>query len=135
VNEPRKPCDSRHQAAAGAFCADFERLKAERLAREAKTQSKLTTSVPSRAVRPNRPRPETKRPPEGGLLIAKDNTILVERYQYGRTDTDRLTSFSMAKSVLALLIGIAVKEGLFSCRPRSTLASPAPPSCLRYGTR
>jgi CubicO group peptidase (beta-lactamase class C family) len=46
-----------------------------------------------------------------GLLIAKDNTILVERYQYARTDTDRLTSFSMAKTIVALLIGIAVKEG------------------------
>ncbi len=51
------------------------------------------------------------RQPVTGLLIAKDNTILVERYQYGRTDTDRLTSFSMAKTVLSLLIGIAVKEG------------------------
>ena len=51
------------------------------------------------------------RHPVTGLLIAKDNTILVERYQYGRTDTDRLTSFSMAKSVVALLIGIALKEG------------------------
>ena len=40
------------------------------------------------------------RQPVTGLLIAKDNTILVERYQYGRTDTDRLTSFSMAKSVV-----------------------------------
>jgi CubicO group peptidase (beta-lactamase class C family) len=49
--------------------------------------------------------------PVTGFLIAKDNTILLERYQYGRTDTDRLTSFSMAKSVVALLIGIAVKEG------------------------
>ena len=51
------------------------------------------------------------RHPVTGLLIAKDDTILVERYQYGRTDTDRLTSFSMAKSVVALLIGIALKEG------------------------
>jgi CubicO group peptidase (beta-lactamase class C family) len=51
------------------------------------------------------------RQPVTGLLIAKDNTILVERYQYGRTDTDRLTSFSMAKSVVALLIGIALKDG------------------------
>lgn len=51
------------------------------------------------------------RQPVTGLLIAKDNKILVERYQYGRTDKDRLTSFSMAKTVIALLIGIAVKEG------------------------
>jgi CubicO group peptidase (beta-lactamase class C family) len=51
------------------------------------------------------------RHPVTGLLIAKDNSILVERYQYGRSDTDRLTSFSMAKSVVALLIGIALKEG------------------------
>jgi CubicO group peptidase (beta-lactamase class C family) len=51
------------------------------------------------------------RQPVTGLLIAKDDTILVERYQYGRTDRDRLMSFSMAKTVLSLLIGIAVKEG------------------------
>ncbi|MBR0830347.1 serine hydrolase [Bradyrhizobium manausense] len=50
------------------------------------------------------------RQPVTGLLIAKDDTILVERYQYGRTDTDRLTSFSMAKTVVGLLIGIALKE-------------------------
>jgi CubicO group peptidase (beta-lactamase class C family) len=51
------------------------------------------------------------RKPVTGLLIAKDNTILVERYQYARTDTDRLTSFSMAKTIVGLLIGIAIKEG------------------------
>ena len=51
------------------------------------------------------------RKPVTGLLIAKDNTILVERYQYARTDRDRLTSFSMAKTIVGLLIGIAVREG------------------------
>ena len=51
------------------------------------------------------------RNPVTGLLIAKDTTILLERYQYGRSDTDRLTSFSMAKSIVGLLIGIALKEG------------------------
>jgi CubicO group peptidase (beta-lactamase class C family) len=46
-----------------------------------------------------------------GFLIAQGNSILVERYQYGRTDTHRLTSFSMAKTIIGLLIGIAVQEG------------------------
>jgi CubicO group peptidase (beta-lactamase class C family) len=49
--------------------------------------------------------------PVTGFLVAKDDKILVERYQYGRTDRHRLTSFSMAKTVVALLIGIAVQEG------------------------
>ena len=51
------------------------------------------------------------RHPVTGLLIARDDTILLERYQYGRTDTDRLTSFSMAKTIVGLLIGTALKEG------------------------
>ena len=37
------------------------------------------------------------RNPVTGLLIAKDDVILTERYQYGRTDRDRLISQSMAK--------------------------------------
>ena len=45
-----------------------------------------------------------------GLLIARDDEILVERYQYGRTDAMRLTSFSMAKTIVALLVGLAVED-------------------------
>ncbi len=49
--------------------------------------------------------------PVTGLLIARGDTILVERYQYARTDKQRLASFSMAKTIVALLIGIAVRDG------------------------
>jgi CubicO group peptidase (beta-lactamase class C family) len=51
------------------------------------------------------------RQPVTGLLIARGDTILVERYQYARTDRHRFTSFSMAKTVTAMLVGIAVAEG------------------------
>jgi CubicO group peptidase (beta-lactamase class C family) len=46
-----------------------------------------------------------------GLLVAQGDQILIERYQYGRSDRDRMTSFSMAKTVIALLIGIAIDDG------------------------
>jgi CubicO group peptidase (beta-lactamase class C family) len=49
--------------------------------------------------------------PTTGLLIARGNDILVERYQYDRRDTDRFTGNSMAKTITAVLIGIAVHEG------------------------
>jgi len=51
------------------------------------------------------------RNPTTGLLVAQDGTILLERYQYGRDDHHRFTSFSMAKTLIALLFGIAVSEG------------------------
>lgn len=50
------------------------------------------------------------RNPVTGLLIAKDDTILYEHYQYARTDRDRLLSQSMAKTITAMLIGIALAE-------------------------
>ena len=49
--------------------------------------------------------------PTTGLLIARDDTILFEHYQYARTDRDRFASWSMAKTVLGLMVGIAVSEG------------------------
>ncbi|MGL9622215.1 serine hydrolase [Bradyrhizobium sp. U531] len=52
-----------------------------------------------------------KRNPTTGLLIARDDTILYEHYQYARTDHDRFVSQSMAKTLVAMLVGIAVSEG------------------------
>src|SRR5215510_5940181 len=51
------------------------------------------------------------RNPTTGLLIAKDNTIIFEHYQYARTDRHRFLSQSMAKTITSMLIGIAVSEG------------------------
>jgi CubicO group peptidase (beta-lactamase class C family) len=50
------------------------------------------------------------RNPATGLLIAKDDTVLYEHYQYARTDRDRFLSQSMAKTITAMLIGIAISE-------------------------
>jgi CubicO group peptidase (beta-lactamase class C family) len=52
------------------------------------------------------------RNPATGLLIARGDTILVERYQYARTDRHRFASFSMAKTVTAMLVGLAITENL-----------------------
>ncbi|MBN9563786.1 MAG: serine hydrolase [Alphaproteobacteria bacterium] len=49
--------------------------------------------------------------PVMGLLIARDDTILFEHYQYARTDKDRFLSYSMVKTITGLLVGIAVSEG------------------------
>ena len=46
-----------------------------------------------------------------GLLILEGDTILVERYQYDRTPEHRMTSFSLAKTVVAMLVGLALADG------------------------
>ena len=51
------------------------------------------------------------RNPVTGLLVAKDDMILFEHYQYGRTDRDRFNAASMTKSITGLLTGIAISEG------------------------
>jgi CubicO group peptidase (beta-lactamase class C family) len=51
------------------------------------------------------------RNPATGLLVARGDTILIERYQYGRNDRQRFTSWSMAKTVTSMLVGIAIAEG------------------------
>ena len=46
-----------------------------------------------------------------GLLVIHDGAIVLERYQYGRDAGTRFLSASMAKSIVGLLVGIAVEEG------------------------
>jgi CubicO group peptidase (beta-lactamase class C family) len=46
-----------------------------------------------------------------GLLVLKNGEIVAEHYRYGRRDDARFLSFSMAKSVTALLVGIAQARG------------------------
>ena len=46
-----------------------------------------------------------------GLLILKNGEIVAEYYRYGRTEDARFLSFSMAKSITSLLIGVAVAHG------------------------
>ena len=45
-----------------------------------------------------------------GLLVLKGDTVLAERYQYGKTAQHRFASASVAKTVLGMLVGIALHE-------------------------
>jgi CubicO group peptidase (beta-lactamase class C family) len=88
-----------------------------RLVRRGPTPSPLTRAPSEPAIRYTF-QGETRtlddylaRHPTTALLVAQHDTILVERYQYGRNDRQRLTSWSMAKTVTSMLIGIALAEG------------------------
>ena len=52
-----------------------------------------------------------ERNPTTAMLIAKGDTLLLERYQYARQPRQRFTSFSMSKTIIAMLIGVALHEG------------------------
>jgi CubicO group peptidase (beta-lactamase class C family) len=45
-----------------------------------------------------------------GLLILKGDTIMVERYQYDRRPEHRMASYSMAKTIVAMLVGVALSD-------------------------
>lgn len=45
------------------------------------------------------------------FLVMKDGKLLFEKYMNGYTDRSRTNSFSMAKTVVTLLLGIAIEDG------------------------
>jgi len=94
----------------------FDQVYEDRLVRRATTPSPLARAASEPAIRYEY-QGQTftlddylARNPTTGLLVAQGDTILVERYQYARHDRHRFTSWSMAKTVTAMLIGIAVGE-------------------------
>ncbi len=46
-----------------------------------------------------------------GLLVIKDNKVVFEKYMNGYDLNSRFTSFSVAKSIIATSVGIAINEG------------------------
>jgi CubicO group peptidase (beta-lactamase class C family) len=47
-----------------------------------------------------------------GFLVLHDNVILVERYLHGATAESRFVSQSISKSIVAVLVGIAIDRHL-----------------------
>ena len=70
-----------------------------------------------------------------GLLVIKDGVVQLERYQYGRKPSDRFVSMSMAKSITALGVGMALAEGrIKSLDDRAEQYLPALKGTLYGGT-
>lgn len=70
-----------------------------------------------------------------GLLVAKDDKILVERYQYGRTDRDRFASASLAKTLVAMVLGAeSAEHPEFSVDKKAREFVPALANSLYGGT-
>jgi CubicO group peptidase (beta-lactamase class C family) len=59
-----------------------------------------------------------------GFLVLKDDQVVFERYFQGRKPGDSLLSASMSKTILALLMGIAVKDGKLALDERVAAVLP-----------
>ena len=46
-----------------------------------------------------------------GLLVIKDGNVLYERYGLGNNEDSKWVSYSVAKSVVSMLIGAAIRDG------------------------
>ncbi len=53
-----------------------------------------------------------------GMLVLQDGKVVLERYLQGSDPSTKFLSASLSKTILALLIGIAVDEGKLSLRDR-----------------
>ncbi len=47
----------------------------------------------------------------GGLIVLKNGKIILEKYNQGQGQNTLWTSFSVAKSISSMLVGVALKEG------------------------
>jgi CubicO group peptidase (beta-lactamase class C family) len=106
---PGNPLTAKYRV--GAF-SHFDELFPTRIVKRA-AMPWLFKRAPAEMADPFRGRviDYLSRNPVTGLLIAKDDRILFEHYQYGRTDRDLLISQSMVKSITGMLIGIAIADG------------------------
>lgn len=59
-----------------------------------------------------------------GFLVLKGDQIVFERYLQGRKPGDSLLSASMSKTILALLVGVAVKDGKLALDERISAVLP-----------
>jgi CubicO group peptidase (beta-lactamase class C family) len=104
---PGNPLSRKYRV--GAF-SHFDELYPTRQINRAAAPWTFKRAQPSDSFR-ERATDYLSRNPVTGLLIAKDDRILLEHYQYGRTDRDLLISQSMVKSITGILIGIAIADG------------------------
>ena len=68
-----------------------------------------------------------------GLLVAQGNRILFEEYAEGYEESDRMITWSVSKSVISALMGIAVEEG--AIRDIEDLVTDYVPSLSNSGYR